>query len=218
MLRLRSAMLLPLGILIFLGCERGGSDDRTASAATPAPLCDETTARLVARAYVLSIPLSGKEDDLIPLMGQNPAYFTQGGDAIRCMRGLGTALAQGGLRTAQTYGGYSATEQFGASMPEGLSHLPGEVDASMNSYGSDMLAMGQELQWLSRVLPLLAMGDYSQYNTPATPSRQMAAQALVFYQLLCQMDPAICQVMQNMTLQAVPFVEQQVHSLARQVG
>jgi hypothetical protein len=58
--------------------------------------CDEETSRLVAKAYVLSAPLIGRENELIPLIQSNPDEFNEGGKAIRRMQSLGAALAQGG--------------------------------------------------------------------------------------------------------------------------
>jgi len=142
--------LFLVGMLCFTGCEGSGLPVQRA---TRTVACDEVTSRLVAQAYVLSLPIIGRDNELIPLMKSNPGYFTEGGGAIRCMQSLGTALVQGGLASSREFSGYSATERFGSMMPEGLSHLPGEVDNSLRSYGSDMFTMGEELVWLAQVLP-----------------------------------------------------------------
>ncbi len=205
--KLPIVMLLGISLLIGFGVEAPG-----------ALACDDTTARLVARAYVLSIPMFFKQNDLIPLLNENKAYFVEGGKAIRCMEALGTSLVQGGMAAANRFKGYSATERFGGSMPPGLEHLPGQVDSSLRSYGNDMFAMGQELLWLSQVLPPAVKGDYAPYNTTATPNRQMVAQVLPIYQMLCQMDPGMCQMMQSMMIQMEPSLEQQLYTLARQLG
>ncbi len=180
--------------------------------------CDEMSSRLVARTYVLTMPLLGRDNEMIPLMQSNRGYFTQGGGAIRCMQRLGTALVQGGLTRSREFSGPSATERFGGSMPEGLGHLPGQVDASMRSYGSDMFAMGQELLWLARVLPAAAQGDYTPYKTPGTTTRRMMYQVLPIYQMLCSMDPSICQMMLGMLREMAPQIEQQVYVFARRLG
>ena len=180
--------------------------------------CDEMSSQLVARTYVLTMPLMGRDNEMIQLMQSYPDYFTQGGGAILCMPRLGTVLVQGGLAQSGQSGGYSATESFGSSMPEGLAHLPGQVDASMQSYGSDMFAMGQELLWLSEVLPAAAQGNYTPYNTPRTPARQMASQVLPIHQMLCQSDPSMCQMMLGMLHEMAPQIEQQVYAFARQLG
>jgi hypothetical protein len=180
--------------------------------------CDEVSARLVAKSYVLTMPLLGRDNEMIPLMQSNRGYFAQGGGAIRCMQSLGTALVQGGLGRSRELSGPSATERFGGSMPEGLSHLPGEVDRSMRNYGSDMVTMGQELIWLANVLPAAAQGDYIPYNTTGTETRRMISQIQPIYQMLCQMDMSVCQMMLGMFREMAPQIEQQIYVFARQLG
>lgn len=180
--------------------------------------CDDLSSRLVAATYVLTMPLLGRDNEMIPLMQTYPQHFSPGGGAIRCMQRLGSALVQGGMAQNMEFGGSSATESFGAMMPQGLEHLPGQVDNSMQSYGSDQFMMGQELLWLAEVLPAAAQGNYQPYNTPVTTSRQMAYQVLPIYQMMCQMDPYPCQMMQAMLNDMAPEIEQQIYLLARQMG
>lgn len=184
----------------------------------PAMACDEASSRLVAKAYVLTIPLLNRANELIPIMQSNQAHFSQGGSAIRCMQNLGAALVQGGLAQNNQFGGNTATERFGGQMPPGLAHLPGQVDNSMQSYGSDMFTMGQELRWLANVLPAAAQGNYVPYNTTGTQTRRTMNQVLPIYQMLCQMDPSICQMMLGMLGEMTPQVEQQIYLFARQLG
>lgn len=54
---------------------------------------NDTTARLVARAYVVSLFL--RDNELIPLLAENRTYFREGGEAIRCMAHHGLRLTQG---------------------------------------------------------------------------------------------------------------------------
>lgn len=60
---------------------------------------NDAIVRLAVRAYVLSIPMLFKEDDLIPLMAANQAYFLEGGIAIQYMQTAGAALCKGRWRT-----------------------------------------------------------------------------------------------------------------------
>lgn len=180
--------------------------------------CDELSSQLVAKTYVLTMPLLGKDNKIIPLMEKYPGHFAQGGGAIRCMQSLGNALMRGALEQSREFSRPYATERFGGSMPEGLGHLPGQVDRSMISYGNDMFTMGQELLWLAEVLPYAAQGNYAPYNNPTTTNRQMAAQVLPIYQMMCQMDPSVCQMMVAMLEELSPQIEQQILFLARQLG
>ena len=199
------SMLFLFGALLFTGCKG------------KAVHCDEETSRLVAKAYVLSAPFIGRENELIQLAQSNPGYFNKGGRAIRCMRSLGTALMQGGLEQNKQFSSRSTKDLF-PSMPEGLDHLTGQVDDSLRSYGSDMYTMGKELIWLGRVLPPAVQGNYTPYRTTGTEIRQMAAQVLPVYQMLCQMDPAACRMMQSMFIEMAPILEQQIYTFARKSG
>ena len=199
------SMLFLFGAMLFTGCGK------------KAVSCDEETSRLVAKAYVLSAPLIGRENELIPLIQSNPDDFNEGGRAIRCMQSLGTALAQGGLEQSKQFSDVWTIERF-PSMPTGLEHLTGQVDASLRSYGSDMFSMGNELVWLSQVLPPAVQGNYTPYKTTGTSSRRMAAQALPNYQMLCQMNPGACRMMQAMFLEMEPMLEEQIYNYARQLG
>lgn len=180
--------------------------------------CDEMSSRLVARSYVLAMPLQGRDNELIPLMQSNPGYFTQGGGAIRCMQRLGTALLEGALASSRQFSGSSAQERFGSSMPEGLANLPGQIDTNMRSYGSDMFTMGNELLWLAKVLPAAAQGNFTPYSTTGTDPRQMMSQVQPIYQMLCQTDPTMCQMALSIVREMAPLIEQQIYALARQLG
>ena len=182
------------------------------------PTCyDDYTAQLVARAYVLSMPLFYMENDLVALMAGNESYFTVDGKAIGCLKALGTALTQSGLESAAQNESYSATERFGGSMPEGLEHLPGQVDASLNSYSNEAFSMGLELLWLADVLPAAASGNYEPYNTTPTMIRQLVLEQMQVMQFLCQVEPGLCEYMQNLIMASQPALEEQVYLYARQL-
>jgi len=117
------SMLFLFGALLFTGCRE------------KAVHCDEETSRLIAKAYVLSAPLIGRENELIPLIQSNPGYFNEGGRAIQCMQSLGTALMKGGMEQYKQFGDRSTIDRF-PSMPDGLADLPRKVDQHHRHRGS----------------------------------------------------------------------------------
>jgi len=167
---------------------------------------------------MLANPVLGRENEIIPLVQSNRVYFSPGGDAIRCMHRLGAALTHTGLSQFQQNQGNSPTEQFAGSMPPGLEHLPGEVSDSLNRYSSDIFTMGQELNWLAEVLPSVAQGNYTPYNSTGTETRRTLRQILPMYQQICMFDPSICQMMTNIFGQLSPQIERQIYRLALQFG
>ena len=91
-------------------------------------------------------------------MNSAPGYFTEGGQATRCMQSLGTTLVKKGVAMSSQFTGHPAMDRFAGRMPAGLEHLPGQVDSALHSYGADSIAMDQEFLWLSKVLPPLPRG------------------------------------------------------------
>jgi len=182
--------------------------------ALPASACDEQAARLAARAYVLSIPLVQGGEQLLSLLQGNRGAFSQDGEATGCLRRLGQRLTSSGMQQAQELEDYSATEQFGGSMPEELSQLPGQVDQTLGAYAGNTIMMGQELLWLSRVLPAAAHGNTGPYHTTATPARRMAIQVMPMLQMLCGMDPTACSALNGSLRAVLPHLERQVRAMA----
>jgi hypothetical protein len=203
MIRLFTILIAALGLLVHMANSYA---------------CDENSSRLVARTFMLANPVLGRENEIIPLVQSNRVYFAAGGAAIQCMQRLGMALTNAGLSQFQQNQGNSPAEQFAGSMPEGLEHLPGEVSDSLNRYSSDILTMGQELNWLAEVLPSVVLGNYSPYNSTGTETRRRLRQILPMYQQMCRYDPSICQMMTNLFGQLSPQIEQQIFALALQLG
>lgn len=207
-MKMRSVAVLVAMAGVLAGC---GKD---AAAST----CDEKSSRLVAKSFVLAIPLLGSPAELRPLMQANPDAFAEKGGAIRCMRKLGATLTKRGAARSKEAGNTSATERFGASMPAGLSHVPGQVDSSLRRYGSDMFFMGEELTMLASVLPAAAKGNFNPYITAKTEARRMMNRILPLYQMMCQADRSSCNLMLSAWRKSLPQVEQQIYTLARQLG
>ena len=194
--------LLVVGVLLFVGWDLRKD--------IWPPTCDPGTSVLVAHAYVLSIPLLGRQDELVPFMNSAPALFTEGGRAIACMQSVGTTLVKKGVLMSNQFSGHPAMAKFGGRMPPGLASLPGQVDSALNSYGADSVAMGQEFLWLSRVLPDAARGNPTMYNTTGTPARQMARQLWPYYE---RFDPGACQIIRATINEQAPVLETQIYNI-----
>ena len=78
--------------------------------------------------------------------------------------------------------------------------------------------MGQELLWLSQVLPLAAEGNYEPYDTTAMLSRQLELQKLQqlipILQQLLYLSPEAGQILQQAQLQEASVLLQKVYGLA----
>lgn len=177
--------------------------------------CDPGTSALVAHAYVLSIPLIGRENELVPYMNSASGFFAESGQATRCMQSVGAALVKKGEVMSNQFSGHAATERFGGRVPTGLEHLPGQVDSGLRSFGADTAAMGAEFLWLSQVLPAAAQGNYTPYNTTGTPARQTMRQVWPVY---CRLDPQLCQMVQVTISGTVPALEAEIYRVVSASG
>lgn len=165
---------------------------------------DDSIVRLAVRAYVLSLPIFFKENDLISLIAANKAYFVEGGMAILYLQTAGSALAQGAFAF---HGESSAKELFGLSSPD-MERTAGRVDARMKSQG---VALGQDFQWLAQVLPAAAVGDYQPFQSQSqlSPFRQ---QMLVQVQIW-RMSPDVAQPLVAQLQQQLPTIEQEIYDV-----
>jgi hypothetical protein len=162
---------------------------------------DDAIIRLAVRAYILSVPMFFKENDLIPLMAANKAHFLEDGMVILYLKTAGSAMAQGALAF---HGGKSAQGMFG--MNPDMQHMAGQADAQMKSQG---IAVGQDFLWLAKVLPSAAMGNYApfQARSQLSPLRQ---QMLIQVQMF-KMNPQMAQPMIAQMQQLMPTFEEELY-------
>ena|ERR1039458_2377417 len=174
---------------------------------------DDAIIRLAVRAYILSMPIFFKEDDLIPLIAANKAHFVEGGMVILYLKTAGSAMAQGALafHGESSAQGLFAKGMFGTHSPE-IQAMAGHVDAQMRSQG---VALGLDFLWLAKVLPSTAMGDYGPFQAQSqlSPFRQ---QALITIQML-KMDPQMGQAMIAQMQQLMPTFEQELYGAVCQL-
>ncbi len=163
---------------------------------------DDAIIRLAVRAYILSIPIFFKENDLIPLMTANKAHFAEGGMVILYLKTAGSAMAQGAMAF---HGTSSAQGLFGGISPD-MQRLAAQADAQMRSQG---VALGQDFLWLAQVLPPAAMGDYAPFQAQSqfSPLRQQMLVAVQMFKMAPQMAQPIIAQMQQM----LPIWEQEVY-------
>jgi hypothetical protein len=156
----------------------------------PPKVCNEADATLLAEAFYLAMPLweiPGLDppesfEDLIERTG--PEHFSAAQGVVQCANALGQFLVIRGLSAYDP----KAYDRAMAVAPAGAEHLAPEVAQSLNSGSVDLVQMGQELIWLSQVLPQMAKGDFTDFNESGTMARQMFRQALPQLKLMFAMD------------------------------
>lgn len=196
-------------ILFFTGC---GEDDNSASqnnfsASKKVQTCSPESARLLGRAFRLANPMNDPRE-LAGFLQQNRSAFKENGSAIRCAKALGTAMMQQGVNA---FSEMSYNDAYGGALQMGANgDQARQIANSMTSGAVDVYIMGEELIWLSKVLPAAALGNWQPFNTTGTMQRQQARQYLPFYRQMSQMDPAISAIFEQTMQQFAPLIEEQV--------
>jgi hypothetical protein len=165
--------VLLLAIFCFIalgGCSQDpGTEPEKGVPPRAAPaMCDENTARVLARAYVLNNP--GFVEEMLAFVSQNRSFFVANGSAIRGMRSLGVKLTQAALNA------YDPQALERAYRTGGPPELAEGVARKINSWSTEIVCMGQELAWLAEVLPAAAEGDWNPYLTTRTLCRNLTHQ------------------------------------------
>jgi hypothetical protein len=154
-------------------------------------------AGLIARAYVLSIPVvEGRlelsidaDSPLTKFVQANRAAFHSEG-TTGCMRLLGASLARQGGAAYDQHAGDRVIEQFGGDAPEIAGQVARDVQRDANLGAQNAYLMGMELMWLADVLPAIADGNLEPYNAAGSLSRQQTKAILPMAEGVLNADPA----------------------------
>jgi hypothetical protein len=193
-----------------------GAVQATGVAAVDRP-CDERSARLVARAFVVTSPVAYDPETFKAFLDENASALGTKGKAIRCIRALGRQLASAAAATPAAPQRDYATERFGGVMPPGLEHIPGEVDREMRSTSENPYVGAQELLWLAEVLPAAASGDLEPFERQDSLWWQQWKQIAPQLQMLCALNPDVCQAFFAVLRESLPRMEQVIYEQAMQV-
>ena len=168
--------------------------------------CNSNTARLLAKAYALSQPLS--TGNLEYYLRSNRQAFQESGRAIKCAKKLGTFLQTNGLRTFDSH----AYERVMEIAPPELAGSARETAQSLQSGSLDAYTIGKELLWLSQVLPAATQGNYEPFNNTGTYLRQQMRQYMRIVGPILRENQGLINHL-NKTL-INPLIEEQITMLA----
>jgi len=171
----------------------------------PAAAIDESTARVVVRAYIFNNPLYLQEMD--ELLNQNRSLFLPDGAAIRCMRNLGIRLSQAGFNA---YNPHALENAYRVGGPPEMAQ---DVARGLDSLAGGLSLMGGEFTWLSQVLPAAVQGNVVPYLTTKPFGRPLTIKQ--GYDLLVQMSNIgiagqLFQLTKEIMNQQMPFREDQM--------
>lgn len=168
--------------------------------------CNVNTAKHLAKAYVLAQPLS--TGNLDSFLQNNRQMFQENGSAIQCAKRLGEYLRSNGLRSYDTH----AYERVVEIAPPELVEKAPQVAQSINAGSIDAINIGNELLWLSEVLPSATRGNYSPFNNTGTLLRQQIRQYMGIIGPILQENRSLIDLMNNSLIN--PLLEDQIMMLA----
>lgn len=174
------------------------------------PICDLTTAEIIAKAYVLGSPIEGL-NDVVTFVRSKYEYFVKDGKAIKCMALLGDHLITAGLNAYNP-------NAYESVMGKGPTDLQPQVAQSINSDAASLHALGIELKWFARVLPYLTMGNYTPYLTTGTPTRNQIKEILPIINLTNNSDPYMRATYEEMLAIYSELAGKQIVMLALMTG
>ena len=185
--------------------------------------CNLTYARAVAKTYVLANPLLAQRYErtrqikdphpyLVGFVKDYPQLFAQSSRHTRCARVLGQILIQLGVNAYNPNAFNDVMGRFGGTQ---VAELTPRVIQSINEDAVKMVTLGQELLWLSQVLPEAAQGNWKPYVSTGTIFRQRIRQEMVMVNRMALFDPAFADILIRVAAAAGnQFVSQQIVVLA----
>jgi len=158
--------------------------------------CDINTALTIGIFYVLSCPsLRTNEPTIYSAVNENSQFLDENGTVIQCMRRLGELMVNQGYQnfnfnnTAQNQVHENVLEMANST---GLSAQAGNIaDNVVNGMRNQQLQpiiVGNELIWLSNVLPDAANGNWEAYENTGSIFRQQALQQVAYIKLILEMS------------------------------
>lgn len=180
---------------IFMACGSNSNKHELASYKQNVINCDLNTGVFIGLLYIKSCPgLFRDNSEFISLVNQYYTILDEDSDAIKCMRTLGEELVHQGtqnfnftndvqnqvhertMNMAMNHGMVSEAQSFADN-----------VVSSMKNEQLQPIIIGQELIWLSEVLPYAADDNWDYYNNTGTYFRKAAIDQIEQIELSLQM-------------------------------
>lgn len=184
----------------------------------PMQKCSEQTATMLARLYYLANPYEVAKDpmQITNYVRANASNLGQNSEVIKCARELGELLINQGIQNFNANGDRERMYNIGQSA--GVDPLVTKRAADELYNGSaDLFFMGQELVWLSQVIPYASVDNWDPFNNTGTDSRRQFYQLWPLVQLFTHEDEYLKLIMDQAMSQMQPIVEYQVFILASMI-
>ncbi len=174
--------------------------------------CNETSIKILVRLYYLTNPINvySNPSDLEEFVRNNCNYLISEGSVINLARDLGNNLISSGL---QNYSQNDYDDAYESALNMGATgEMARDVASSISSASLDAFVMGQELLWLTVVMPAAAQGNWEPFVTTGTYSRQYIIQIIPIYSMTGILDDPYFQDIMDQI--ALPMAEYQIADMA----
>jgi hypothetical protein len=148
----------------------------------------ENTFRVAGKLYYLANPifLINNWQELVDFVDEYSYYLTSESPVIRCMREAGYRMQNETMRQFEPGAGHRAYESaisMGANMDQAY-----QIQSNIESGQIQFYVMGQELVWLSQVIPKAAQGNWDDFlNTGPYFRKQNIDYVILMAQIFASM-------------------------------
>lgn len=154
-------------------------------------LLNEKTAKLIGKIYLLSDPLNDP-NELVSFVKEHPEYFKEDGLLVRCTRMLGTWM----LDQKKSSLNRESIPEVKNKLAECRISEEYAIDLLERFQKSevDLIDLGNELIWLSDILPGLARGDLKNYLCTQTTFRKDCRKLMSRQSCIHNSDPEVAEI------------------------
>jgi hypothetical protein len=184
-----------------------GSSILTFAGALPAqaPCSNATAVNALIRAYVLSSVLLESRhfppnQTIHDFVAQQRPLFVAGGASVVCARALSSRLLGAAIDSYDP-------NAYESAINSGAGEFAHDVATSVNRPSLELMEMGFDMLWLADVLPHMAAGDPTPYETTGPPTRLKGKQLLPIWDGLLD-DPSNGPMVAQLRAQLESFITQ----------
>lgn len=193
-----SLSVLLLFVLLFAYCgndqDRKIESDTSNSGEESRNTCSEETARIIGRLIYFANPLEIIDNyaRLEAFVNGNRNLFLPGSQVIQCMQMAGNRLIARGI---SAYSSEDADRAYSSALGMGATgEMANTIRTNFSQNATELFGLGNELLWLSQVIPEGAQGDWNDFLTTGTEARIAAIHGIhLMAPMLDQFDMILLQ-------------------------
>lgn len=216
---MKVAALMLSFVFIANGCGSPSDEPESDAQTQPTPsgrVCEEQHSRLIGRLYYVANPVSENTDsrELESFVINNRDQLMPGSRLLNCAANAGNRLRR---QSVLSFSKADADQAYQQSLNWGATQEQAQaVSDSMIQGSIEGVTIGEELLWLSKVIPAAARGDWDAFKNTGTDARQETRQA---WRLMSKViNPSDQAAFKQAMQQFQPWLEYQIAFLVYRFG